>query len=107
VKRFLPRVIIVSLLLLSAGCGKVFVGGAIALGSTIQGSVTSVQLGQTLDGTGGTVEVTFVTFVQSNSSTNVGFCGDQTTLFPLDQTVSVNFNPGPFCATIIVVEIVV
>jgi hypothetical protein len=35
------------------------------------------------------------------------FCGDQTTLFPLNQTVRVNFNPGQPCATVIVVVIVV
>jgi hypothetical protein len=35
------------------------------------------------------------------------FYGDQTTLFPLNQTVRVNFNPGQPCATVIVVVIVV
>jgi hypothetical protein len=39
--------------------------------------------------------------------TSLGFCGDQTALFPLDQMVSVNFNPGQPCATVIVVIIVV
>jgi len=37
----------------------------------------------------------------------IGFCDDQTSLFPLDQTVRVNFNPGQPCATVIVVVIIV
>jgi hypothetical protein len=40
------------------------------------------------------VQVTFVTFLQNGTSSTIGFCGDQTTLFPLNQTVRANFNPG-------------
>lgn len=104
VKQFLSPVLVVSLLLFCAGCGKVFVRGAIESGSTIQGLVASVQLGSVRYGT---VQVTFVTFLQSGTSTTVGFCGDQTSLFPMDQTVTVDFNPGPPCATVIVVSVVV
>ena len=98
--------LVLSLFLLSSGCGSVFVRGAIETGSTIEGSVNIVQLGNTMNGME-TVQVTFVTLLQNGTSSTVGFCGDQTTLFPLDQTVRVNFNPGQPCATVIVVVIVV
>jgi hypothetical protein len=106
VKRLLWPLPVLSLLLFSTGCGNVFVRGAIETGSTIQGSVSIVQLGNTLNGRE-TVQVTFVTLLQNSISSTIGFCGDQTTLFPLNQTVRVNFNPGQPCATVIVVVIVV
>jgi hypothetical protein len=53
-----------------------------------------------------TVQVTFVTLLQNGTSSTIGFCGDQSVLFPLDQTVRVNFNPGQPCATVIVVVVV-
>ena len=106
-KHLLSPVLVVSLLLFSTDCGNVFVRGAIGTGSTVQGSVSIVQLGNVLNGTGGTVQVTFVTFLQNGTSFSLAFCGDQTNLFPLDQTVSVDFNPGQPCAAVIVVAIVV
>ena len=104
-KRLLSLLLVLSLFLLSTGCGNVFVRGAIETGSTIQGSVTGVQLGNTLNGME-IVQVTFVTLLQNGTSSVIGFCGDQSVLFPLDQTVRVNFNPGHPCATIMVVVIV-
>ena len=104
-KRLLSPVLLLSLFLLSAGCGNVFVRGAIEAGSTIQGSVSVVQLGNTLNGME-TVQVTFVTLLQNGTSSTIGFCGDQSVLFPLDQTVRVNFNPGQACATIVVVVVI-
>ncbi len=101
-KRLLSPVLILGLLLLSTGCEDVFVRGAIETGSTIQGAVSTVQLE-----TEGTVHVTFVTLLQNGTSSTIGFCGDQTTVFPLGRTVLVNFNPGQPCATVIVVIIVV
>jgi archaellum component FlaF (FlaF/FlaG flagellin family) len=106
VKRLFSQVLLLSLFLLSAGCGNVFVRGAIEAGSTIQGSVSVVQLGNTLNGME-TVQVTFVTLLQNGTSSTIGFCGDQSVLFPLDQTVRVNFNPGQPCATVIVVVVVI
>ncbi len=94
-KRLLSLLLVLSLFLLSSGCGNVFVRGAIETGSTIQGFGME------------TVQVTFVTLLQNSTSATVGFCGDQSVLFPLDQTVRVNFNPGHPCATVIVVVIVV
>ena len=104
--RLFAPVLIISLAV-STGCGNWSVSGAINTGSTITGSISFVQLGNVLNGTGGTVQVTFVTFVQNGASSTIGFCDDQISLFPLDQTVRVNFNPGQPCATIIVVVIIV
>ena len=105
--RLLSLIFAGSFLLSSIGCGNVFVRGAIQTGSTIQGSVSVVQIGSILNGTGGTVQVTFVTFLANGTFSTIGFCSDQTSLFPMNQTVLVNFNPGQPCATVIVVSIVV
>lgn len=105
-KRLLLLVLTVSLLVFCGGCGNVFFRGAIQTGSTITGSVSIVQISSVVGGTG-TVQVTFVTFLQNGASSTIGFCGDQTTLFPLNQTVRANFNPGQPCATIITVVIIV
>lgn len=101
-KRLLSPVLVLALLLLSTSCGDVFVRGAIEPGSTIEGSVSIVQIE-----TEGTVQVTFVTLLQNSTSSTIGFCGDQSALFPLHHYVRVNFNPGKPCATVIVVVIVV
>ncbi|MBZ5598724.1 MAG: hypothetical protein LAN83_10410 [Acidobacteriia bacterium] len=104
-KRLLSAFLIVSLLLLCSSCGNVFVRGAIRTNfSTISGFVSIVQLTTVIDGNG-SVLVTFVTFLQQGTSTTMGFCGDQTSQFPLNQMVTTNFNPGQPCATIIVVII--
>ena len=105
-QRFLAPVLIGFLLVMS-GCGNVFIRGDINTGETMTGSVTFVQLGNVVNGTGGTVQVTFVTFLQNGFSSTIGFCQNQTALFPLDQTVRVNFNPGEPCANLLVVVIVV
>jgi hypothetical protein len=44
-----------------------------------------------------------VTLLQNGTSSTIGFCGDQSALFPLHRSVRVNFNPGKPCATVIVV----
>jgi len=106
VKHLLSLVLILLLLLLSSGCGTFFVRGAVRTES-IQGSVSFVQLGSLVDGTGATVQVTFVTLIATAAPFTIGFCDDQIDLFPLDQTVLVDFNPGQPCATVIVVSIVV
>jgi hypothetical protein len=105
VTRLLSAVLVVSLLLSSAGCGDVFVRGAVRTGS-VQGSVDIVQLGNVVDGTGDTIQVTFVTFLQNGVPFTIDFCDDQTDLFPLDQIVLVDFNPGLTCASVILVVIV-
>lgn len=105
--RLIPPVLIISALVVSTGCGNVFIRGATVTDSTLTGSVSFVQLGNIVNGSGGTVQVTFVTFVQNGLSSTIGFCDNQTNLFPLDETVRVNFNPGQPCATIILVVVIV
>jgi len=105
-KHLLLLTLIGSLLLSVVGCGAVFIGGAIQPATTVTGSVTSAQLGSAVNGAGGTVQVTFVTLFQSSSSSTFAFCSNHITQFPLNQMVSVNFNPGQPCANIILVVIV-
>jgi hypothetical protein len=105
-KRLLAITLAGSLLLSGVACGFVFVGGAIPSGTTVQGSVIGVQLGNMVNEAGGSVQVTFVTFFQSGASSTFAFCNNQINHFPLNQTVNVNFNPGQPCATIIVVVFV-
>lgn len=81
-----------------------FIGGAIQTG-TIHGSVTGVTVSNVMNGTGGTTQVTFVTFFQNSASTTIHFCGDQATQFPINQTVSVNFNSGQVCSVLVAVVI--
>ena len=99
-KRLLSPALILALLLPSIDCGFVFIGGAIQT-STIRGAVSIVQLSSD-----GSVEVTFVTLVQNGIPSTIGFCGDQRAMFPMDQTVRVNFSLGQPCATVITVVIV-
>jgi hypothetical protein len=84
VTRLLSVILAGSFLASSIGCGNVFVRGAIQPGSTIQGSVSTVRIGSVLNGTG----------------------ADEAGLFPTNQTVFVNFNPGHPSATVITVVIV-
>ena len=100
--RLLATVLIALSLLYGTACGDVFVRATFGTASTLQGTVSSVQLGNA----NGTTQVTFVTFQQSGAPFTIDFCGDQTSLFPLTQTVTVNFNPGQTCATIVTVVII-
>ena len=103
--RLLFLALVVLLLLLSPACRDLFLRGATET-STIQGTVGLVQLGDALNRTGETVQVTFVTFLQNGIPFTIGFCGNQTRLFPPRQTVNVNFNPGQTCSTVIIVVII-
>jgi hypothetical protein len=98
--------LVVPLLLFTGGCGNVFVRGAIANPSTVQGSISTVQLGTATSGTGETVQVTFVTFLQNGTASTRSFCNNQANLFPPGQTVRVNFNPGQLCSTVSIVIVI-
>lgn len=105
-KRLLCLIAIVSLAALLPGCGNIFIHGAIQPGfSTVSGAVSAVQLSVVVSDNGTMVSVTFVTLVQSGTSSTIGFCGDQVDLFPLDQTIRADFNPGPTCASVLSVVI--
>ena len=106
-QRLLPILLLVSLCANVTACGNVFVGGALLTNSSISGSVSIVQLSSVVDGSGSSVQVTFVTFLQEGTSSSMSFCGNQASLFPVNQTVRAQFNPGGSCATIITVVIIV
>jgi hypothetical protein len=101
VSRLLLAIVVALSLLFATSCRDVFIRGALGT-STFQGTVSSVQVS-----VNGSVKITFVSFQQSGAPFVLGFCGNQASLFPVNQTVSVNFNPGPVCATMLSVEIVV
>lgn len=95
------------LVLTLPGCGNIFIRGALPAGSsTVSGSVSVVQLNAVIGENGTSVEVTFVTFLQSGLSSTVGFCGDQRDQFPMQQIVRADFNPGTPCASIVTVVLI-
>jgi hypothetical protein len=101
VQRLLAALLVVGLILLSAGCGNVFVRGAIQPGiSTVNGFVSVIQI-TVVDG----ASVTFVTFLTNGTSSTLGFCGDQRHRFPMNQNVRTEFNPGNSCNSIITIVI--
>jgi hypothetical protein len=106
-RRIFALTSIAMLLLSAARCGSVFIGGALEPATTVRGSIISVQLGGVTNEVGGTVQVTFVTLLQNNAFSAFTFCNNQISQFPLNQLVTVNFNPGQPCATIIAVVFIV
>ena len=111
--KHLPAASIVSVALvvalnlpLTTSCGVFFIGGAFAP-ATVQGTISTVQLTTVANGTGGTVEVTMVTFLQVGTSTTIAFCDDQTHQFTLNQSVTVNFHPHQPCATLVEVLLII
>jgi hypothetical protein len=105
-KRPLSALLSVCLVLISAGCGNVFIRGALPGGvSSISGSVSFIQLTAIIGDNGTTVDVTFVTFLQDSASSTIGFCGDQRDRFSMQETVRANFTPGQTCASIVTIVI--
>jgi hypothetical protein len=106
-KRLLSALLSVCLVLLSAGCGNVFIRGNTLLGgvSSVSGSVSFIQLTAIIGDNGTTVDVTFVTFLQDGTSSTIGFCGDQRDHFSMRETVRANFTPGQTCASIVAIVI--
>jgi hypothetical protein len=108
VKRLLSVLLVVFLVVVCAGCGNIFIRGAVQPGfSTISGSVSIVQLSTVIGGGGTTVQVTFVTLLLNGTSSTIGFCGDQRAQFPIDHMVRTNFTLGETCDSIIVVVIII
>lgn len=100
-QRLLAVLLVVGLVLLSAGCGNVFVRGVIQTGiSTVNGFVSVVQI-TVVNGT----SVTFVTFLSNGTSSTLGFCGDQRQRFPMNQNVRTEFNPGNTCDSIVTIVV--
>jgi hypothetical protein len=105
-KPLLSALLAVCLVLVSAGCGNVFVRGALpGATSSVSGLVSVVQITAIIGDNGTTVQVTFVTFVQDGASSTIGFCGDERNRFPMQQTVRANFTPGQTCASVVTIVI--
>src|SRR6476661_1259089 len=106
VRRSLSFLVAICLLVFLAGCGNIFIRGAINTGSSsVTGMVGVVQLSAVIGDDGTKVQVTFVTFLQDGVSSTIGFCGDERGRFPLQQSVRANFTPGQTCASIITIVI--
>jgi hypothetical protein len=101
VQRLLAALLLVVLVPICAGCGNVFIGGAIQLGiSTVNGFVSILEV-SSVNGT----TVTFVTFLNEGTSSTFGFCGDQRPRFPMNQNIRAEFNPGTPCNSIVTIVI--
>jgi hypothetical protein len=106
-KTLLLVLLVVCLITLCGGCGNVFLSVSSQPGfSTTSGVVSIVQLSSVIGPNGTTVEVTFVTFLQEGTPSTVGFCGDQGSRFPMNQTVRADFVPGQSCSSILVVVLI-
>jgi hypothetical protein len=91
-----------------AGCGNVFISGALPgtlAPSSVSGAISVVQLSAVIGENGTTIQVTFVTFLQGATSSTIGFCGDRRDQFPMQQTVRAEFKPGQSCASIVTIAI--
>ena len=92
--------------LLLTGCGGIFVGfvsNPQISPSSVSGVVIVVHLETTNDVNGNSITFTAVTFSNGGLSSNVNFCGDQRSQFPLNRSVRADFNPGTVCANLVVV----
>jgi hypothetical protein len=108
VKRLLPALLIVGLVISGVGCGNIFIRGAILSGtSTVSGFVSVVQFSTVIGGDGTMIQVTFVTLLQHGASSTIGFCGDQRSQFPMEQTVRAQFTPGQPCDSVIEITIII
>ncbi len=88
--RPLLALLLVSLL----GCGgTVFVSGATGSAASAAGTVSIVQL-TVVDGK---VNATVVTLVANNNARTLTFCGNNTSLFPVNSLVQVNFTSAQPC----------
>lgn len=87
----------------SAGCGNVFVSGAI--NSTVSGTVSIVHVVISSNNNGTPVTVTAVTLLNNGTASTQNFCGNVAAQFPLNAFVTAKFTPGSTCGTVIAVTI--
>lgn len=97
-------VLALACLLTTVSCGDIFVRGAITPGTqSTSGMVSIVQFSAD---SGAGVSVTIITLIGNSVPNTLSFCGDQRTLFPLDNQVQINFTPGQACATVLTVTVI-
>ncbi len=99
--RYAALVTVLGLLSTLVGCG-----GAVSIFATTgrntgfastSGTVSIVQLST---GSGGTV-ITVVTLLSGVNTQTMNFCGNVVSQFPLNTFVTVNFNQGTPCSTVV------
>jgi len=93
-------------LLLLTGCGQIFVGfvsNPQGPPLSVTGIVIVVHLETSNDVNGNSITFTAVTFSNGGLSSNVNFCGDQRSQFPLNRSVRADFHPGTVCSNLVVV----
>ncbi len=98
------RLTAVLLLVVSlVGCGGVTAFGFFTnFHSASTSGVVSIVHFTVISGPGGTLEnVTIVTLIQNGSSNINTFCGDVRNQFPMNTFVTVMFNPGNTCNTVV------
>lgn len=82
-----------------------FIRGALNT-TSVSGTVSVVQLSAVADG-GISATVTLLTFLENGTSSSLSFCGDQRPQFPMNRFVNASFTPGPLCASVIQIVIVI
>jgi|SRR5579862_6080059 C4-dicarboxylate transporter len=108
-KRLARLAVISFLVTVLAGCGAVFVGFVSNPGvvpTTMSGTVLIVFLGISADANGTVAQVTQVTLETSGVAKSMAFCGDQRTLFPINQSIKVEFTNGTPCSALVNVAII-
>lgn len=85
-----------------ASCGGVTSFGFRSGAKSVSGTVSSVHV-STISGDSGFIQVTFVTLQTNGFPNQLAFCGDTTNQFPVNTSVTVNFNPGQNCNQIVIV----
>lgn len=101
-RRALVVVLVSAVIAASAGCGNVFISGAI---NSVSGTVSIVHVVITSNGNGTSVTVTAVTLLNNGRATTQNFCGNVASQFPVNAFVTANFTPGSACGTVISVTI--
>jgi hypothetical protein len=99
--------LLIGLLLAPVGCGQISVSFVSNPGfpSSVTGIIISVHV-QSSSGPNGVLNTFTAVAIQSVNTTNTfNFCGDQRSLFPVNQQVRVDFNTGVSCATLITVVV--
>lgn len=100
--RSLPALLLALILVTAvalSSCGGVTAFGFRSDLPAVSGTVSSVGL-SVIDGN---VQVTVVTLQANGMSNQFAFCGDNRHRFPMNTSVTVQFNPGQNCNVIAVV----
>ena len=98
-RSFTALLLAFGLVLLLVGCGGITSFGFQSNFQAVSGTVSSAHLSII----NGNVQITVITLQTNGSFNQFSFCGDHVQQFPMDTSVTVNFNPGQNCNQIIAV----